>query len=77
MANRDQAAGGEMIRVGDVQVSEGGLTKREYAAIQAMNGLLSTTDPVTDWTIDGTRLIAEESAILADALFDELEKEAK
>ena len=47
-----------------------GLTKREYAAIHALSGLLTTIKGVE--TIEQ---IAQLAVLQADALFDQLEKE--
>jgi hypothetical protein len=50
---------------------EGGLTKREYFAAMAMQGLLPVTDKTEpDW---GTR-VAEGALNLADGLLAELER---
>ena len=56
---------------------EVGLTKREYAAIQAMNGLLAGAPRETSWDSLGFSNAAKWSVQVADALFDELEKESK
>ncbi len=57
--------------------SYNGLSKREYAAIQAMNGLLAGAPRETSWDSLGFSNAAKWSVQVADALFDELEKEAK
>lgn len=63
--------------------ARGGLTKREYAAIAAMQGILadpSNIDPRLLATADANgikpvQVIAGMAANSADALFDELEKD--
>ena len=70
MKNRDMPA-----------VEKGGLTKREQAAIAAMQGLLAGfVDPVSMGNLSEKTGVEPEVAIammaqkFADALFDELEK---
>lgn len=48
-----------------------GLSKREYAAIKAMQGFAANPNAFVEW--DNKR-IAQESVLLADALLAELEK---
>jgi len=52
-----------------VQSVDGGLTKREYFAAMAMQGLLSNIKPET-LIIE----LAKEAVILSDALIEELNK---
>lgn len=59
------------------QISGGGLTKREYAAIAAMQGLLAGTKNVPGKTEEDTaKDYGELSVKLADALLAALEKKA-
>ena len=73
MSNRSEAATGF---VGDGQL-RAGLTKRENAAIQAMNGLLSSASDEGGLWSGAAKDVALEAVTQADALFDVLEKEAK
>lgn len=50
--------------------SELGLTKREYAAIKAMQGLLACSSA---W-LGNQDMLAKESVAMADALLKELER---
>jgi hypothetical protein len=59
--------------------TDGGLTKREYAAIMAMQGILSAADLTTRdgvYTVNGLHidipLVSREAVAMADALFDKL-----
>ena len=74
MRNRDSAA---YPKANPYVAEPGGLTKREAAAIAAMQGILACgmhTTPPED--MSQLEAIAQESVAYADALFDELEKDA-
>lgn len=74
MKNRDMPTGtnasiGKMIDGVEVFSSSDGLTKLETAAIAAMQGLLVST------TKDSVTSIPKAAVSIANALFDELEKD--
>lgn len=52
-----------------------GLTKREYAAIQAMNGQLANSEMMSDLSMSTINSIAHTSVVIADALLAELGRE--
>ena len=55
-----------------------GISRHEYAAIQAMNGILSaSSDEDGMWSYGNATAVAAEAVLMAGALFDELEKAAK
>ena len=53
-------------------VEKGGLTKREQAAIAAMQGMVASGERLIEDT--SAHYVARCAVIQADALFDELEK---
>ena len=60
---------------GEIYYGEPGLTKREYFAGLAMQGLCANSQensPAGDW-----KTVARDAALAADALLAELEKEPK
>ncbi|PWJ88392.1 hypothetical protein C8D77_111115 [Mesorhizobium loti] len=64
-----------LAKVGAVAVSEGGMSKREYFAGQALAGLFAQTGLTID--IDGSRLGEKRAGVcvaMADALIAALEK---
>lgn len=71
MKNADTPAMPSMLKAGDMALSEGGLTKREYFAGIAM-GRVITQDKNGVMGPD----ITAAAVILADALLAELDKEA-
>ncbi len=71
MRNADMPAYPHLLKAGEVAKSEGGLTKREYFAAMAMQGLLASE-------AGGDHFDTEEGAAMcavshADALLDALE----
>ena len=52
-----------------------GLTKREYFAGLAMQGILNDPQPISNSINDNVRLTAEHSVKYADALLEELSKQ--
>lgn len=77
MKNQDKPINAVFTQHGTMR--ESGLTKLEYTAIQAMNGILSAQ---TEIRANGNSLsehevkwISEESIILAKQLLNQLEKE--
>ena len=76
MKNSDKSAFGEIEKVSDdLIINHGGLTKREYAAIQIAAGILSDAQnvpglprkPPGQW-------VAEQAVYVTDALMAELDK---
>ena len=70
MRNRDTPANGEYKKVNECAIQKGGMTKREKAAIAAMQGIMASS---TSMNPDGSHF-AKIAVKMADALFDELEK---
>jgi hypothetical protein len=71
--NSDDAAFPVFSSYGQVRVAAGGLTKREYFAALAMQGLMAAdADKVNRWS---PRQIAQVSVDNAEALIDELNVE--
>lgn len=76
MDNRDMPAFGEMKRSGELSVVDGGLTKREYAAIKVLSSMM--TDPLKAFDCCPTgqvpsEYLADQSTHIVDKLFDKLE----
>lgn len=73
MKNADQPIHGHIEKAGDLMVSDGGLTKREYFAALAIQGILSNAkyEPPRRKRASG---MAADAVLFADALLDELEK---
>ncbi|MFM7853892.1 MAG: hypothetical protein ACKO96_18700 [Flammeovirgaceae bacterium] len=69
MKNGDKKAHPFINKNGD---DEHGLTKREYFAAMAMQGLLANND---SWSCDTASCVAEFSVRLADELLKQLEDE--
>lgn len=72
MKNSDMPIHGETVRAGDAMRKTGGLTKREYFAGLAMQGLLAGGYCIDD---PAHRLedVSHEAAGLADALLNQLQ----
>lgn len=78
MKNADMPAHPSTMRAGDVEKSEGGLTKREHFAAMAMQGILA--NPTGQQEPEGAppeaviEIVALASVNFADALLAELER---
>ena len=59
---------------GQHHVLENGLTKREYFAVMALQGLLSRGSNPVQLLVSEVGRIAEEATIMADTLINELNK---
>lgn len=70
MKNADTPAMPSMLKAGDMALSEGGLTKREYFAAMAMQGLCCREG------YGSMEDVAHDALAVANALLAELEKEA-
>ena len=68
MKNANTPAFGKLEQAGDLSVKDGGLTKREYFASMAMQGLCASPD------MRDARTEANLAVKLAGALLEELER---
>lgn len=83
MKNRDMPANAAKIwkrKIDNLTVLEpcNGLSKREYAAIAAMQGMCTLEGHICGFdrfSKNASKVIAKQSVIQADALFNELEKD--
>lgn len=75
MSERSEPAFPQGMKIGELADMKGGLTKREYFAAKAMQGILSNMNFRGEWTGQMTpQFIAEQSFRIAGSMTEESDR---